>query len=137
MKKITWHCPTCKKYSVVVFTQQTEFHCPQCQEKWGIVKNKENLFDTCPMCPARQFYLSKNFNQFVGLLVMLGGIVLVPWTYGLSMPFFALIDWLLYKRTENIINCYRCGCSFHGFKEDEKRYKTFIHGIGLKYDKFR
>ena len=89
MKKIVWHCPTCKEYSEVGFTQQEEFHCPQCQAKWGEVKNKENLFDTCPMCPARQFYLSKNFNQFVGLLVMLVGIVLVPWTYGLSMPFFA------------------------------------------------
>ena len=137
MKKIAWHCPQCKQYAEIEYTGQKEFHCPHCQEKWGEVKNQDHFFDYCPTCPSRQFYLSKNFNQFMGLMVMLCGIILVPWTYGLSMPVFALIDWILYKRTDNVINCYRCGCSFHGFKEDEKRYKTFMHHIGLKYDKYR
>ena len=136
-KKICRHCPKCKQYGELEYKGQTEFYCPQCGEKWGEVKNQKNFFDYCPMCPARQFYLSKNFNQFVGCLIMGIGIVLVPWTYGLSLPVFALVDWLLHKRTANLINCYRCGTSFAGFTEEEKRFKPFLHHIGLKYDKYR
>ena len=67
---------------------------------------------------------------------MIVGIVLVPLTYGLSLPVFALIDWFLHKRVPTIINCYKCGCEFRGFKNEEK-FKPFLHHIGLKYDKYR
>ncbi len=68
---------------------------------------------------------------------MLAGIVLVPWTYGLSLPVFAGVDWLLHKRVPFILNCYRCGCEFHGFDSEHSRFKPFLHHIGLKYDKYR
>lgn len=67
---------------------------------------------------------------------MLIGILLVPLTYGLSLPVFALVDWLLHRKVPTIINCYKCGTEFRGFK-NEKSFKPFLHHIGLKYDKFR
>ncbi len=68
---------------------------------------------------------------------MLVGIVLVPFTYGLSLPVFALVDWFLVRRVETLINCYKCASEFRGFKDDASRFKPFIHQIGLKYDKYR
>ncbi len=65
---------------------------------------------------------------------MLIGIVLVPITYGLSLPAFALIDWFLHRRVATVINCYKCGSEFRGFK-NENDFKPFMHHIGLKYDK--
>lgn len=65
---------------------------------------------------------------------MLVGIVLVPWTYGLSLPVMALIDFLLSRRVDDVINCYRCGCEFRNIPT-EKTFKPFMHHIGLKYDK--
>lgn len=108
------------------------------QEKQiGQIHNHDDLFDYCPFCRCRQFYLSKDFPTGLGCLVMLMGIGLAPWTYGLSLPVFAGLDWLLLKRFKDVINCYRCGTEFRGFDQASKRFKTFMHHIGLKYDKDR
>ncbi len=69
-------------------------------------------------------------------MVMGVGIVLVPVTYGLSLPVFALIDWIIYKKVPKLVACYRCGAEFRGFKVPEG-LKAFMHHIGLKYDKYR
>tara|TARA_B100000745_G_C19919791_1_gene309099 strand:+ start:62 stop:478 length:417 start_codon:yes stop_codon:yes gene_type:complete len=132
---IARHCPKCHQYG------ELEYHpkniaCPHCKEKWGEAKNPEDPFDYCPVCECRQFYLSKDFNQFIGIMIMLVGIVLVPFTYGLSLPLFWLIDLVLFRRFPYIINCYRCGTEFRNF-ENKRNFKPFLHHIGLKYDKYR
>lgn len=137
MKSIARHCPQCKQYATVELKEQSALACPQCSSPWGKVDTLGGIFDYCPACQCRQFYTSKDFNQFVGCLIMLVGIVLVPFTYGLSLPVFALVDWGLAKRVEALINCYKCGSEFRGFKDETNRFKPFIHHIGLKYDKYR
>jgi len=129
------HCPQCKQYGEVD-VKAGNFSCPECHHHWGKVSDPSDLFDYCPVCQCRQFYLSKDFNQALGCTIMLIGIVLVPWTFGLSLPVFALVDWLLYRRIPAIINCYKCGTEFRNIKTD-KKFKTFMHHIGLKYDKYR
>lgn len=136
MQSISRNCQKCKKYQTLNFLNQDVLDCPECHEKWGEVKEKESIFKSCPVCECKQFYLSKDFNQVVGCSIMLIGIVLVPWTYGLSLPVFALIDWFLHKKVKVVVNCYRCGCEFRGFTYPEK-LKSFMHHIGLKYDKYR
>lgn len=131
------HCPQCKHYAVIELHDQAVLNCPHCATEWGRVETLNAIFEYCPVCRGRQFYTSKDFNQFVGCLIMLVGIILVPFTYGLSLPFFALIDWLLFRRVAALINCYKCAGEFRGFKEELKRFKPFIHHIGLKYDKYR
>jgi len=129
-------CPECKHYEVVPARDDTKLSCPNCQCHWGDIKELKDIFENCPACQCRQFYLSKDFNQFLGCMIMLIGIVLVPFTYGLSLPVFALIDWILHKRVATIINCYKCGCEFRGFS-NTRGFKPFLHHIGLKYDKYR
>ena len=148
MKAVGRTCPKCHEYHQIQLIlkdsgSQTApivspliFNCPHCQKEWGRVKNPDDLFDYCPVCECRQFYLSKDFNQLQGCIIMAVGIILVPWTYGLSLPVFALVDWLLYRRVPSIVNCYRCGTEFHGVLPPG-RFKPFIHHIGLKYDKYR
>ncbi len=130
------HCPQCKSYQQVNLSHNLDLLCPQCQSKWGKVVDIEKLFEQCPCCGARQFYTSKDFNQFLGCLIMLIGIVLVPWTYGLSLPVFALIDFLLHKRVPTTVCCYKCGSEFKNVAVP-KHLKPFMHHIGLKYDKYR
>jgi len=129
-------CKHCKRFGLVEVDNDKTIYCPHCHKEWGRVKNSKDIFDYCPMCPCRQFYISKNFNQFLGCLIMLMGIILVPFTYCLSLPVFALIDWIVYKRVKTIVNCYRCGCEFHDI-DTGTRFKPFMHHIGLKYDKYR
>jgi hypothetical protein len=132
---ISRHCPQCKQY----FPSEAhvgKISCPNCKMKWGEITDMAQVFERCPLCECRQFYTTKDFNQLLGCFVMLIGIILVPWTFGLSLPVFALIDWFLYRRIPAVTCCYRCGSEFRGIKT-EKRFKPFMHHIGLKYDKFR
>lgn len=130
------HCQKCQKYQSIEYEKQDELICPSCKQSWGKIKNLDDVFDYCPICECRQFYLSKDFNQFAGCLILVIGILLVPKTYGLSLPVVALIDYFLFRRVKYIANCYRCGTEFKGF-DCEKRFKPFMHHIGLKYDKYR
>ncbi|MBL8014038.1 MAG: hypothetical protein JNN05_09345 [Candidatus Omnitrophica bacterium] len=115
---------------------ETDIQCPQCAASWGVYVSDDAVFDRCPCCTCRQFYAAKDFNQALGCLIMGFGIVLVPWTFGLSLPVFAFVDWLLYRRVPAVICCYRCGSEFRGFSST-KDFKPFMHHIGLKYDKYR
>ena len=135
-KALARHCPKCKEYAQVELIHKTDLACPKCSTPWGKVENLESIFEFCPVCQCRQFYTSKDFNQALGCSIMLVGIVLVPWTYGLSLPIFALIDWSIHKKFPTLINCYKCGTEFRGFPNN-KNFKPFLHHIGLKYDKFR
>lgn len=126
------HCKGCGKYSLIV-PDNGRLSCPACQRQAGRIEGAFD-FESCPLCECRQFYAQKDFNQALGCLVMLLGIVLVPWTYGLSLPVFALVDWLMYRRIETIAVCYRCGSEFKGLPVP-KHLKNFMHHIGEKYER--
>ena len=140
-QSISRHCPKCHKYGILDYSQilvhsDLKLHCPTCQEEWGKLKNKNDVFDRCPACPCRQFYIIKDFNQFLGCGIMLIGIIFVPFTYGISLPILALLDWTLHRKAKSVICCYRCGSEFRGFG-NSKKFKPFLHHIGLRYDKYR
>ena len=136
MKTIARHCPQCKNYQMIEPKSGEELKCPHCSNVWGKFESDETVFEHCPCCGCRQFYITKDFNQSLGCLIMGVGIVLVPWTFGLSLPVFALIDRLLYRRIPSVTCCYRCGSEFRAFAAT-KEFKPFMHHIGLKYDKYR
>ena len=129
-------CPQCKKYNQVPIQGEGPIRCPSCDSLWGRISDIKEILNACPVCQCRQFYTAKDFNQSLGCFIMLIGIILVPKTYGLSLPVFALIDWLLHKRVTTIVNCYKCGTEFRGLSIP-KHLKPFMHHIGLKYDKYR
>ncbi len=136
MATITQRCPRCQKYFQSTLTPSTDIICPNCYEKCGRVEAVESVLETCPICQCKQFWVQKDFNQFLGCAVMLVGIILVPWTYGLSLPIFALLDWLIYQRLAFMAVCYRCASELRGLPVP-KHLKPFMHHIGLKYDKYR
>ena len=133
-KTITRHCQACQDYQEVVITKAGDFYCPHCSTLWGHLEDPEAPIRQCPICFCRQFYLSKDFDAFLGCFVVLIGIILVPWTYGLSLPVVAAVDWFLFKRIKNVVNCYKCGAEFQGFRFPDG-LKPFQHHIGVKYDK--
>ncbi|MCR4336478.1 MAG: hypothetical protein NUV91_01545 [Candidatus Omnitrophica bacterium] len=111
-------------------------YCPHCNQVAGHLSDFKTIFERCAICQCRQFYAQKDFNRGLGCLIILIGIILVPKTYGLSLPVFALIDWLLYKKYPTMVICYRCGAEYRGFSAPS-HLKPFMHHIGLKYDRYR
>ena len=136
MKSISYDCPNCKKYFRTEARPNTPITCPGCSTIYGRVTEAIDSFSSCSVCQCKQFYIQKDFNQFIGCLVMLIGIILVPKSYGLSLPVFALIDWLLYRKVKTMVICYKCGAEYRGIPSPE-HLKPFLHHIGAKYDKFR
>ncbi len=134
MHSISRACGSCKKFSQVILSENQSVICPQCSKEWGKLDAIEKVFDHCPICGCRQFYLQKDFNQALGCFIMFIGIVLVPWTYGLSLPVFALFDWILHRRVPSIVVCYKCLSEFRGCKIPS-HLKPFMHHIGTRYDK--
>ena len=136
MKTITSECPHCKKSSQIEAGWGEALTCPLCKKIWGRIDQIAKVFESCPFCQCRQFYVQKDFNRGLGCLVVLIGVLLVPKTYGLSLPLFALVDWLFYRRVSTMVICYRCGVEYRGF-EIPSHLKPYMHHIRLKYDKYR
>lgn len=136
MKTLSRFCDNCKKYGRIDLNNNMLVNCPHCSKEWAKIEDVANILERCPVCTCRQFYVDKDFNQILGFVIMGIGIVLVPFTYGLSLPVFALIDWIIYKKVPRLIACYRCGSEYRAF-EIPPQLKPFMHHIGLKYDKYR
>jgi len=131
MRSVARECNRCKKYVKILFEKTKPLVCSQCSSQWGELK-KEEVFEACFVCQCRHFYRHKDFNRTLGCLIMLIGILLVPLTYGLSLPILALIDWLLYRKTPDVVLCYRCETEFRGF-DIPKSINPFEHHLGDKY----
>ena len=138
MPSITWNCKQCEN-SVVDSWENTlsdiRLSCSTCKTSPAKVSLPLD-FNSCPLCEGTQFYRQKDFNRGLGCVIVLIGILLVPLTHGLSLPVVALIDWLIYRKMPDMIVCYRCGSEFRGLGSSE-RFKSYMHHIGLKYDKSR
>jgi hypothetical protein len=133
MRSVRRECEGCHKHLDRDVEFESQMRCPFCFKTWAIGDEK-SIFEKCPFCQCRQFYIQKDFNRTLGCAIMLIGIILVPVTYGLSLAVFSLLDWVLYKKVKEIAICYRCGTEFRGFAIPA-HFKPFLHHIGAKYDK--
>lgn len=136
MASITRKCKECKHEQQIEVYAGNQIICPQCGHFWGKMVPFDKVFETCVICQCKQFYMQKDFHQLLGCAVVFVGILLVPATYGLSLPLMAALDWILYKQVMNMAVCYRCGAEYRGFKIPG-HLKPFMHHIGMKYDKNR
>ena len=88
----------------------------------------ERIVDRCPACDGQQLYVQRDFNQRVGLGLVVAGAVLAPFT-----PFYAslvvalLVDAALYALLPEIAICYRCQAHFRGFARNPKHGAFDLH----------
>jgi hypothetical protein len=86
------------------------------------------VVDVCPACAGRQLYVQRDFNQQVGLGVIVVGAVLAPFTpYYSSLVVAALIDAGLYVLLPEITVCYRCHAHFRGFTRNPAHQPFDLH----------
>lgn len=90
-------------------------------------------FDTCPVCQCTAFYRQKDFNHALGCVFLAVGFVLVPWTYGLSLPALWLLDMALRRRVPDMAVCYRCRAAFRG-GDIPAHIGPFEHFTAMKWE---
>ena len=93
------------------------------------------MVDRCPRCAGEQLYVQRDFNQKAGLVIVIVGGVLAPFTPYYSSLFVAgAIDAVLYLVLPEITICYRCGTHFRGFHRNP-RHQAFDLHIAEQYGK--
>jgi len=98
---------------------------------------EERVVDRCPACESAQLYVQRDFNQRVGLAVVIVGAVLAPFTpFYSSLIVAAIVDASLYVLLPEITVCYRCHAHFRGFARNPAHEAFDLH-LAEQYDKPR
>lgn len=129
IRSIEGNCPGCKA-SIRVTDGNPK--CSACGKTFSLPA-AEFSWEHCPLCECPHFYLQRDFNTALGCAIMLVAIGLVPWSYGLSLPVAALIDWLLYRRVPQLAVCYRCHARCRGWALPA-HIGEYSHHTAVSYD---
>lgn len=128
-------CPYCGKPFRKSLLEDQALSCPLCGKgKWKIPETA-GLLTRCFICEGEEFFKQKNFNKVLGCSIILVGLVLMPWTYGISLPVLALFDlFLVQKKVKDIAVCYQCRSEFIGVPVPEN-FQDFNHFKAFKYER--
>ncbi len=112
-------------------------HCAGCGQSTELPVSAslrdEGIVDRCPACDGQQLYVQRDFNQRVGLVIVVIGAALAPFTpYYSSLFVAALVDAGLYAVLPEITICYRCLAHFRGFRRNP-RHEAFDLHIAEQY----
>lgn len=109
--RIRTQCRACGlPFPAEISPETSELPCPGCGVARPVAREgwTETSVDVCALCECRHLYRQRDFNRALGCLLVAVGAALVPWTFGLSLPVFGLVDLWLYRRLKDAVVCYRC-----------------------------
>jgi hypothetical protein len=115
-----------------------ELPCPNCGRTRQVAPAgwTETTVDVCPLCGCRHLYPQRDFNRALGCTLVAIGAALVPWTFGLSLLAFGLVDLWLYRRLKEVVVCYRCDTVYRDARPlpRQTEFDLLKHDV-LKYGK--
>jgi hypothetical protein len=119
-RSAVWRCPKCLKPND---TQPSGdgldgWKCSGCgdtQPAYPEAFNADGRLVKCPVCGCPDLYRQRDFNRKLGIGLIVIGAVLAPFTYYLSLPLFAGIDFLIYYFVPDVVVCYHCQASLRGY----------------------
>jgi hypothetical protein len=128
--EIAFRCPQCAAEATAGLDGRG--HCAACGAATELPVSTslrdERIVDRCPACAGEQLYVQRDFNQRMGLAVVVVGAVLAPFTpYYSSLFVAALVDAALYAVLPEITICYRCQAHFRGFRRHPKHQAFDLH----------
>jgi hypothetical protein len=143
--RIRTQCRECGlPFSAGIAPHDGELPCPNCGKARPVASagwrdaapGEPGAVDECPLCSSRHLYGQRDFNRAVGCGLVLAGAVLVPWTFGLSLPAFGLLDLWLYRRLPLVPVCYRCDTVYRDARPLPRQgeFELLKHDV-LKYGK--
>jgi len=114
---IRFSCSQCQKQLIQSISWPVEgVSCEACQKALfphateAFINHKR--LDQCPICGAAHLYRRKDFNQKLGIFLVVIGVVLAYFTYGISLLVVTLIDFFLLKKIGEVGICYQCKTEF-------------------------
>jgi len=128
--EIAFACPRCGRESVAGLDGSG--HCPSCGADTALDLparvREDHVVERCPACGSKQLYVQRDFNQKVGLAVVVAGAVLAPFTPFYSSLFVAAaVDAGLYALLPDVTVCYRCHAHLRGFARNPQHHAFDLH----------
>jgi len=128
--EIAFACPTCGAETTAALDGRGV--CPACGTPTALELSPAlragRAVDRCPSCGGEQLYVQRDFNQRVGLAIVVVGALFAPFTpYYASLGIAAAVDAVLYLLLPEITVCYRCQAHFRGFPRNPKHEAFDLH----------
>ena len=97
-------CPKCGSGIHVYPSQNSQkATCDICQHEVNLSFNEdheESILQDCPCCGRKDFYVQKDFNRKIGVVLFIIASILAIYTYGISLIVLWLFDLFLFSKIE-------------------------------------
>lgn len=137
--RVRTQCRSCGlPFPAALSPETAELPCPGCGVSRPVAREgwTATSVEVCPLCGCRHLYRQRDFNRALGCLLVVAGAALVPWTFGLSLPVFGLVDLWLYRKLKDAVVCYRCDTVYRDAVPGSRQgdFDLLRHDV-LKYGK--
>ena len=104
--------------------------CPHCKKSIEVFMNtsilNRSVITACVSCGHDAFYVQKDFNRQLGLLIVGLGIAASLYFFARGLPLYAMaslgltavVDFLAYSLVRNVTVCYTCHALYRGFEKN-------------------
>jgi hypothetical protein len=128
--EIAFACPSCGREAQAALDGQGRCrHCgatPRVEVPAALRATR--VVESCPACGNGLLYVQRDFNQKVGLAVVVLGAALAPFTRFYSSLFVAAaVDAALYAVLPDVTVCYRCHAHLRGFARNPQHHAFDLH----------
>jgi DNA-directed RNA polymerase subunit RPC12/RpoP len=137
---ITYACSRCDRTVRREFDAQTaSIGCLHCGDQIAVPSGAVagGSVQRCLVCPSTELFVRKDFNQRLGVTIILVGFLLstVAWyfywiyaTFAILMA-SALLDVVLYFAVGDLLQCYRCHAEYRGLEnlDEHPRFSLETH----------
>ena len=126
-------CPHCNVEQKTDWNPQSSLSCEACHANLShFTSAKTGIVERCGACGHDKFYLQKDFNPRLGLLIFAIGVIFSYHTKFISLFVATAIDFILYYTIPTVTICYQCRAIYRGFKENPA-HQGYNHVHALKY----
>jgi len=127
-------CEKCQKDVLADLGKEGEVICPHCERKVQVhlsesMRNGGHV-DRCVLCDKIRFYVQKDFNPRLGIIIFALGVAFSYHTKLISLVVATIIDVILYQVLKTVTVCYHCRAVYRGFEEDPN-HRGFDHDLAL------
>ena len=142
--KIAFLCPHCSRENLGDPAAGPTPLCAHCRQPLPLTFTpsllEQGIIDRCAVCGGDRFYVQKDFNRLLGVVIVAVGVGLSYALYGFNMAALVLglsvcvaVDFILYKILPEVTVCYACHSIYREFTRNPQ-HKPFDLHIAEEYD---
>ena len=125
---IHFKCRACEGEILLSPSATDRIMCPHCKQSIEVFMSpsilNRSLVTACVSCGHDTFYVQKDFNRQLGLVIVGLGIAASVYFFARGLPMYAmgalgltaLVDFLAYFFVRNVTVCYACHALYRGFE---------------------